>query len=184
MKSVLRCLSVFLFSFAMLVGFAVVGHAQSADGGPMFGRPRDREIPPKNVRDMLYRMESEKIKKEYDELLDRGQQAAALTEQLESSAGSAGALSSGDVKKLADLEKLIKKIRDGLGGDDDDADPAVLNAEKRAGTAANIKYLNESAEDLLQELKRSTRFSISVNAIECSNSMLRTIRLLRSLKSD
>lgn len=174
--------SIFLFSLVLIFSFASMGYSQSADGGPMFGKPRGRDVPPKGVQDMLYRMQSEKIKKEYDELLDRGQQAATLTGDLERSVSSVGKLSSDDIGKLGDLEKLVKKIRDGLGGGDDDVDPAILSAEKQSGIASNVKYLNDSAGSLLEELKRSTRFSISVNAIECSNSMLRTIQFLRTTK--
>jgi hypothetical protein len=166
-----------IFSLILLLGSAYHLHAQSEDGSSLFGKPNERDVPPKSVAEMLYRMQSEKIKKEYDELLERGQQAVTVTGDLEKSLTGAGSLPQSEQEKLVELEKLVKKIRSSLGGDDDGGDQ---DAEKPLGFAGNVKYMHELAIKLQDELKKSTRFSISIDAIQYTNSILRTIKSLRN----
>src|SRR5436189_189289 len=69
--------------------------------------------------ELLTKQQLSRRKKEYDDMLQRGDKAAKLSEELETSIASRETLSSEDIQKLQELEKLVLKIRDDLGGDDD-----------------------------------------------------------------
>ena len=168
-------LNIVILATCILFG-GMVAHAQTgADDHPIFGKPREPE--PKNVREMLFKMQVDKAKKEYDEMLERGQEALALSNEIEKSYEKTGSLSQDDREKLDDVEKLVKKIRGELGGEDDDKSDPKTEAPKDVVTG--VKYLAKSAADLVDELKKTTRFSISAAAIESSNTVLGALRFLR-----
>ena len=86
--------------------------------------------------------------------------------------------SSEDQKKLDRLEKLVKKIRSELGGDDDDTfekDDLLLYPlpSKSCGKPHLIWLIS---------IKKSTRYSVSVAAIESSNALLKIVRFIRFSK--
>ena len=145
----------------------------------MFGRSK-REPPPKNVLEMLSKMQVEQAKKEHKELLERGEELLNLTAQLEQAIEVKGDISQPDLVKLDQAEKLVKKIRGDLGGDDDDGDPAA-EVLRPAARAEGIKSLRQRAVALVDELKKTSRFTISVVAIQSSNTVLRLVRLLKSI---
>ena len=62
----------------------------------------------------------EKEKKDYDEMLKRGDEVRRLSERLVRSFDVKGSLSDDDRDLLDSLEKNVKKIREELGGDGDD----------------------------------------------------------------
>jgi len=114
--------------------------------------------------------------KEYRELLDNGEEAVKLSVELEKSFEKAQNLAAEDQKKLDRLEKLFKKIRNSLGGEEDDPS----SDEKKPQTLKDaINNLNEKASNLLNELKKTTRYSISVIAIQSSNAVLRLVKYIR-----
>ena len=168
---------VFLTFFLIMFGGAAVATAQSADARSPLGRP-DKEELPKSVQEMLFKMQVDQAKKDYQELLDRGEELLAITDQLEKTIETKGTLAANDLDKLAAAEKLAKKIRGELGGDDDDE--AAAEPPKIKDKTDGIKYLRKQAGDLMDELKKTTRFSISVVAIQSSNAVLRLVRFLRT----
>jgi hypothetical protein len=113
---------------------------------------------------------------EYDDLLENGNEAVKLSTELEKSVDKAAGLASDDQKKLERLEKLFKKIRSSLGGDDDDPTP---DEDKPMSVKAAVLSLNEKAVSLLSELKKTTRYSISVAAIHSSNAIIRLVKFIR-----
>jgi hypothetical protein len=170
--------------FTSLLVLAILGlgaysaSAQSADNlSPLTPITDEKCRKPKSVCDMLKKMKIEREKKEYQVMLERGEDALKLSEELEASIESNGGLTAENREKLADLEKLVKKIRGEIGGDDDDGDETE---EKPATVADGIKKLKDATVSLLGELKRMTRFSISAAAITTSNSILRLTKFLRS----
>ena len=138
--------------------------------------------------ELLTKQQLSRRKKEYDEMLQRGEKAAKLSEELETSITNRESLSNEDIQKLQELEKLVLKIRDDLGGDDDakESDPSksASSAENdaRKDVPSAVKFIRDSTLKLFDELKRSTRFSISVIAVQTSNSVIRFARLLRIRK--
>src|SRR6476469_9818295 len=120
--SVLRR-SILVTLFAIACGtFTVL--AQEADSRIPGAKSSDPDQP-KNMREMQVKMQIDQAKKEYDEMLDRGQQALKLSEELEKSFSEKPTLTRSEIGKLDELEKVVKKIRGELGGgegDDSEAD--------------------------------------------------------------
>lgn len=136
---------------------------------------------PKSFRELIIKRRLEQRKKEHDELLKRGDEALEISDELQESYSKNGGLSVKDRRRLEDLEKLVTRIRNDLGGRE-----AKDDNEKTADPPKSIDeafaYLKQSTESLVVELKRTTRFSISAAAIETSNSVIKLARFLRLRK--
>jgi hypothetical protein len=172
------------FLFIFLTGcfcVAALGQGTDASNGSLFGKNDDKDSP-KSVKEMLLKMQIDKEKKEFQEMLDRGEEAVKLSEQVERSYETRGGLTEDDRRKIDTVEKLVKKIRGELGGSDDETaadDDASTNEKKPTDVVGGIKYLRTSTERLLEELKKTSRFTISAAAIQSSNAVLRVARFLR-----
>jgi hypothetical protein len=172
------------YSVVILILLAVALFASSAsaqtDNLPSLF-PRTPEETQK-INEMLVKQQAERDKKEHEELLKRGAEALELSNQLEKSFETNKSLTRDDVRKLESLEKLVTKIRNGLGGDDDKED---VQKEGSPGTLSlndAFRYLQSTTVQLVDELKKTTRFSISAVAIQTSNTVIRLARLLRLRK--
>ena len=66
---------------------------------------------PKNIKESLAKSRIEREKKEFQELVQRGEETLKLIEELEKSFSENKQLSAEDQKKLDHLENLTKKIR-------------------------------------------------------------------------
>ena len=99
---------IFLLS---LISYASVCVSAQLDASTPSGRPRQEEDLPKSIKENLAKGRIEQEKKEYEELLKRGEEALKLAEDLETSFAANNQLSSEDFKKLERLEKIVKKIR-------------------------------------------------------------------------
>jgi len=162
--------------------------AQSADNKTTIitkpGEGDDDEDRPKNFKETLVKMRIEKEKKEFDEMIGRGEEALKLSEELEKAYTINGRLNPNELNKLATVEKLVKKIRNELGGDDDDqsdddkAEASRLQITPMAQGDA-IKSFKSTTLKLFEELKKTTRFTISAAAIQASNAVLKLTRFLR-----
>ncbi len=80
-----------------------------------------------------------------------------------------------DYARVANIEKLAKRIREDLGGDDDGEDDGQ---RKGLSPADAVKSLRATVS-LFEQLKRTSRFSISATAIESTNALLKITRFLR-----
>ncbi|HEX9961876.1 MAG TPA: hypothetical protein VGB00_13155 [Pyrinomonadaceae bacterium] len=161
------------------MAFAALGvSAQFPDASTRDGRGRQEELP-KLIKENMQKGRIEEEKKEYDERIKRGEEAAKLSEELSKSFEQNQTLSPEDVKKLARLEKLVKKIRDDLGGEDDNE----LEASKPSSLMTALKSVQENASSLLTALKKTTRLTISAVAIETSNTVLKLVRFIRFYKN-
>ncbi|MEQ1765298.1 MAG: hypothetical protein ABL984_19375 [Pyrinomonadaceae bacterium] len=132
------------------------------------------------VKEMLAKQQSAREKKEYEELVERGEAALKLSSELETSFNKKEQLTETERKKLEEFEKLVSKIRDDLGGNDDE-ETALREKEKESpkDVREGFLYLKRSTTQLVSEIKRSTRFSVSILAIESSNTLIRLARFLR-----
>lgn len=168
---------IFLF---FVMGFAALGvNAQLPDASardPRTGRPEEL---PKALKENIQKGRIEEEKKEYEEMIKRGEEAAKLSEELSKSFEQSQTLSPEDVKKLARLEKLVKKIRDDLGGEDD----KDIDASKPSSLMNALKSVQENASSLLSALKKTTRLTISAVAIESSNAVLKLVKFIRFYKN-
>jgi hypothetical protein len=150
------------------------------DASTRSGKPTNSEDFPKGIKESLAKSRIEREKKEYEELLQNGEEAVKLSESLEKSFSESNALSAEDQKKLDRLEKLAKKIRRELGANDSDS---VEEEEKPSSMLNAFKTLQSSTGKLVAELKKTTRYSVSVIAIQSSNAFLKVIKFIRFSKN-
>ena len=157
------------------------------DASTRSGRPRREDPPAQGLREMLAKQRAERDKKDHQELLDRGDEALKLAQQLEASFEQHGGFSQEDRARLESLERTVVKIRKELGAENDDEpvkDPATSAEEepKPSNMEEAFNYLKSSTLKLVDELKKTTRFSVSVVAIQSSNTVLKLVRFLRFKK--
>ena len=173
--------STICFSLLLVMLFCLTAFSQMPDASTRSGKPQPEELP-KNIKETLAKQRIAQEKKDYEELLERSQQAVKLSEELEKSFTTSNQISSEDQKKLDRLEKLIKKIRNDLGGDDDDGESDIKEKNKvnQPTTVENaFKTIQSNAAQLFSEIKKSTRYSVSVVAIQTSNALLRLVKFIR-----
>ena len=183
----MRTLSSKTVLFACLALFVVAGcvAAQEADQRSAGGRVEGPEQP-KSMQEMMKKMQIDQAKKDYEEMLDRGQQALKLSQDVERDYSSKSQLSRSDFEKLDDLEKLVKKIRGELGGgngDDSNKDTEDQKDDPLPDNPADaVKALGTLTSKLVDELKKTSRFGVSAVAIESSNAVLKVVKFLRISK--
>ena len=177
--------------FALVLLFCSAVLAQPEPSVLPGSRDSDRDAPPKSLRDQMEKMRIAKEKKDFEEMLERGEQALRLSEQLEKKLELTNQINGEDAAKLESLEKIVKKIRSELGGRDSDSvadlneneeEPDVENADEPKGSTPLLdafRSLRSHTVRLVIELKKTTRFSISTTAIRTSNAVLKLTRFLR-----
>lgn len=174
----------YLFKTFFLIVFlscsAAGVYAQSEASTPNGRLPRKEELP-KNIQESLEKRRIEQEKKDYEELIQKAEEATKMATELNDSFAKQNSLTAEDRKKLEKLERLLKKIRKEMGGDDDDSDENAdgEDNEKPATVSNALNKLASTSVNLLDELKKTSRFSISVIAVQSSNAILRVIRFLR-----
>ena len=164
----------------VLAAFCGAASSQSIEDSKV-GLPKndqEKESGPKSIQETLEKMRIAKDKKDHDEMVDRGDETLRILNQLEKSFEHYGKLSSEDIGRLERVEKLAKKIRDELGGHDDEDDEGTGMPSLETA----VKTLQTTAGTLYDELKKTTRFTISAAAIQSSNAVLRLARFLKIAK--
>ena len=182
--------ALFLFCAFLFLGAIFAGPTLGQSTEPPIVRipsADDKNNPEaKSIQEMLTNQQISRRKKEHDEMLKQGEEALKISQELEDSFEAKDNLSNRDVQKLQELEKIVFKIRRELGGDDDDKlhETSLDGSENtaRSSIGAAFKFLRSSTVKLVEELKKSTRFSISVAAIQASNSVIKFARFLRLKK--
>lgn len=174
----------FLFVFSVIaLGFASASAQRETDNKTVFTSPCDHVDLSKFEEETCVKMRIQQEKKDYDEMLKRGEEVRRLSERLVRSFELKGSLSEDDRNLLESLEKNVKKIRDELGGDGDDGKiDEILGPDKKPTFANAVDKLKTTASDLVDELQKTTRFSISATAIQSSNTVLTVARFLRVWK--
>ncbi|MEJ7623044.1 MAG: hypothetical protein WKF34_03545 [Pyrinomonadaceae bacterium] len=165
---------------ALIFGFgAVFSCAQNADNRtPMPGRGEAEDDRPKSFRETLEKLRIEREKKEFDQMIERGGEVLKISEDLEKAYVKNGRLTEREMSKLATVENLVKKIRGELGGDGDDDDKPNLTDVPLPSEQA-VKSFRSTIIKLFDELKKTSRFSISAAAIQSSNAAIKIVRFLR-----
>ncbi|MGD9563945.1 MAG: hypothetical protein AB7F88_17830 [Pyrinomonadaceae bacterium] len=177
-----RIISLLVFVVSLAAGIS----AQTESRDPFDMGPPNEKQQPKAVREFIAKKRAEKSKKEHDELLRRGEELLALTGQLEEAFERNKQLTRDDQAKLDSVEELVERIRKSLGGDGDGADKPdedQLEKPRQPGTEHEaMTDLKQMAVKLVDELKKTSRFTISVLAIQSSNNVLKIVRFLRLKK--
>jgi hypothetical protein len=110
-------------------------------------------------------------------MIDRGEEAVRLTTEVERGFAEKAMLTADEIERIEAVAKDIKKIRGDLGGGDTD-DEEAADKNQQVTVASAVATLRSTSERLLEEIKRSTRFSISVPAIEAANDALKSAKFL------
>ncbi len=173
----------YLLLTILLLAFASAGLGQTAanEPWPPITRQRQPDEDSQIVNKMLAKQQSAREKKEFAELVERANEALKISKDLAAALEKNKALTETERKQLAEYEKLVAKIRDDLGGDDDGETNVVTdkNGKPPQDVRDGVLYLKRSTANLLDQIQKSTRFSISVAAIETSNTLIRLARFLR-----
>lgn len=168
-----------LFLAILTLGAALAASAQTDASSALPGRDnRRREEEAKTIKDMLAKQQALRDKKDHAEMLKRGEQALQIASQLEKSFEQNEQLSPQDKTKLESLEKLVTKIRNELGGDDVDEEDETKTV-KPSSLKEAFNFLQSTTVKLVDELKKTSRFSISALAIQSSNTVIKLARFLR-----
>lgn len=180
----------FLTRITCLLGLgfllAAAAFAQAEDQNPFGSRRNNPDDQPKTVKEYLAKQRLEKAKKDHEELLKRGDELLLLTGQLEAAVERSNNLSTADRNKLESVEKLAERIRKGLGGDGDGEDEPAERPVEETKSPATVKEavvdLKGMVVKLVDELKKTSRFTVSAVAIQSSNSVLKLVKFLRLRK--
>lgn len=167
------------FFISLLSAVGVSAQTASNDPWPFPDRKR-RDDDSRILEEMLSKQQTAREKKEYAILVERSEAALTLSKEIEKAFERNEQLTESERAKLEEFEKLMSKIRDDLGGDDD-GDTSLADEDKGPPEDAREAFLRlmRSTETLVSEIKKSTRFSVSVLAIESSNTLIRLARFLR-----
>ncbi|HKX83838.1 MAG TPA: hypothetical protein VJL58_06450 [Pyrinomonadaceae bacterium] len=159
---------------ALLATGAVCGQ-DASDRLP--GRPTTEF--PIGMKEMLAKQRIARDRKQFKEMQDRADEALRLSKYLDTSFQQNQTVSANDRDKLVELERIVEKIREELGGDDADDADQTEGVDKPNSIQEALKSLKETTVSLVDEIKKTTRFTISAAAIQTSNSALKIIRFLR-----
>ena len=158
---------ILLFSVFLIALMAICTNAQTGRNGR--GEPLS-----KMMREKLVEMQIEEQKKDFDKLVERSELVAKLSKEIETSFSENKKLTDKDRKKLEQVDSLLKKIRRELR-----ASKANTNEKIPNSVVLAIEHLKENTSKLFEEVKKTTRHSISAVAIQSSNTVLKLVKFLR-----
>jgi hypothetical protein len=170
-----------------LVLFAAVGCVSARaqivppDPFPPLIRTSEPERP-KNVTEGMAKQRLDRTRKEHEKLIERGEEALKIFAKIEASFEKNSTLSSADRKELEEFEKVVKRIRKDLGGDSDDYEPDEAFEKEIGATGGQgdaVRYLKDATMKLVNELQKTTRYSISAVAVQTSNTVINIAQFLR-----
>lgn len=175
--------------FVLLFGTATNSVCQNAEERfPPTRNESERCIKDESVCEQLQKLRIAHEKKEHGEMVSRAMEALRLSEELEASISANPQLSEADRSKLQAFEKLVRKIRSELGARDSDDEKDVndrdnvedeLEPKGPVDVVSGFKILRESTVKFVDEIRKTTRFTISAAAIRSSNAVLKLTRALR-----
>ena len=128
--------------------------------------------------DMRTRMLLKKEKKEYEEHVERAQEARDLAAELRKTYEIARGFNAADYKKLERLEKLTRRVRNEVGGSQTDADPRELPRTQDEAVA----LLGDMARELCDEVEKTPRRVVSASIINQANKLIALIQYVRGTR--
>lgn len=143
---------------------------------PYIVNPAHREPISDHLKERMIELCIADNKREFEKLLERTEELARLTDEIETSFNENNSLSDKDRKKLDEAEDLVSKIRKELKADDDDNED---QKKKPRNVVEAIILLKENTTRLVDEIKKTSRHSISVVAIQSSTTVLKLVKWLR-----
>ena len=128
--------------------------------------------------DARTRLILKKEKKDYEEHVERAQEARDLAAELQKTYEIAHSFNAADYKKLERLEKLTRRIRNEVGGSQTDADPKEL---PRTHDEA-VSLLADMAKELCDEVEKTPRRVVSTSIIDQANKLIALIQYVRGTR--
>jgi len=131
---------------------------------------------PSLPEEMKTRMEIERADKEHQKLVDSAKQMGELSAEIAKSFKETSRLDSQELKKLASVERLARKILNDSGGeqfnDKSDRDEKLTLAEA-------VDKLNAASADVANSISKGTRFVVSAAVISNSNEVIHLVQYIR-----
>ncbi len=171
--------NIYKYLLILLLTFVSAGavFSQAENGNPETTKKTDF---PDGIQETLAKSRIKEEEKKFKELIKQGEETVKLSEELTKSFEENKQISTADIKKIELLEKLIKKIRQKLGTEEDKEETAE---DKPASILTALTNIKDKTTSLLAELKKTTRYSISVIAVESSNAVWKLVKFLKFNKN-
>lgn len=165
--------------FLALVCASAVAAQNAGDVPPLPGTRGDREPSPLGspYEEMRRRAMIRHEEEAYREMLERAKECAQIGAELRAAFERTRALSREDLKRLERMEKLVRKIRSGAGGSDDDEE--LQDPPARLDTA--FVRMAELSEQIRKNVEKTSRLVVSASVIERSNELIELIALTRMM---
>ena len=114
-------------------------------------------------------------KKAYDEHVARAKEAKQLAVDLKAAYDAKKMFGSEDQKKLERLEKLTRRIRNEVGGSENNAEPKDLPKSMPEA----VESVTRMADELCEQVEKTPRHVISATIIDQANKLITVIQFLR-----
>jgi hypothetical protein len=126
--------------------------------------------------EMKSRMEIERADKEHQKLVDSAKQLGELSAEVAKSFKESSKFDSQELKKLASIEKLARKILSDSGGEQT-SDKSDQNEKLTLSEA--VDRLSSASADVAESISKGTRFVVSAAVISNSNEVIRLVQYIR-----
>jgi hypothetical protein len=141
--------------------------------------PDDEQDPSRLPDDMRIKMAIARAEENHKKFIDDVEKLSDLSDEVARGYGERKRLTSDDVKKLGNIEKLAKRILSHAGGDE--VDPPQDSLDQMV-VADAIEALNTTASKIRKEMTGETRFVVSATVIANSNEVINLSRFIRRAK--
>ena len=144
---------------------------------PVDGQARPPEDRPLSTfeEEIRAKREIKLAEKEHEENLKRAREIDQLGKELHEGLKGKNTLDRSFIKKIERLEKLTKKVRGEMGGEDEEVD--IINRPTDITSAA--ERIAEASESLSKNVINTPRQVVSASVIGNANVLLELIRLIR-----
>lgn len=173
-----------IIGLVLVLAVSIVAAAQAK---PVTPRPNDQNRPATSEdkaeqsgseillpEEMRVKMEIERAESEHRKFVEDVTQLSDLSNEVSKRYHDSGNLSSDELKKLANMEKIAKRILNHAGGKGDDSDePSELSL------ATAIDQMHEAVADIKKNVMAQSRYVVSTTLIASSNQVIRLARFVR-----
>jgi hypothetical protein len=126
--------------------------------------------------EMRIRLAIERAEGEHRKILEDVKKLSDLSSEVSSAYHDRARLTSDDLKKLANIEKLAKRILSHAGGNEvDDKSPDIEDLP----LAEAIDHLSTAASKIRNDMTAQTRHIVSASVIASSNEVINLSQLIR-----
>lgn len=145
---------------------------------PVFAQQEEekKDPPSEGFNDTMRRMAIKRAEEEHKKLVKSSQQAAEIAGRLNQDiqGEKRDTLGRGAEKKLKEIEKAAKQIRNNVGSNNDDKDFETPKTLEDA-----VTRLSETSKRLSEQMEKTSRHITSATIIISASDMLRLIKFLR-----